>query len=299
MANSYDQNKANAFYHSLIINNNLDNDKYFALLTSFGGHYQTFSFADIDEDKVMILVQLKIIRMNKNNLIFVRDNYPSCKMQYIASYVDIYAQEVIDAEEGIFQFDELEYLLRERATDKNLLRLLTYTDKPISIKEIIVSDAVKEHIIKNNFCGSDLSTLTLGYENESAAIKATILALCIKDIDSIIENNLQLPYSLLVELLHSKSASSKIELFATQLTNLNREHTKECFAILGMADWVSIFEGKRPVVEMNDMNASILRTMESKGWIASFSEDKDKGGFYRVWSRRNAKQSKELADHLL
>ena len=288
IVNSHGEDKALAFYKNLITNNALNNEKCTILLSESGMSYHQFAYEGINDDKVIILINLGIIKMNLNNLKFIREKYASCKMHFILTRIDEYAQNTISDEEGAFDLTELKHLLKEKVSDQNLLRLLTFTKEPISIKGINVSDAVKKHIINNNYYENDLFSLISGYENDSPEIKATLLTLCINEIGRIIGNNIKLPYSLLIALLQSSSASSKEELLAAQLTNLVREQAIECFKILKMSDLLSVFDGKWPSIAISNVNTLILETMESKRWISSFAGGED--GYYRVRARRNAGQ---------
>lgn len=296
---SQGKENALAFYKSLITNNDLDNEKYTLLLSGFGTSYPKFAFEGIDQDKAIILIKFGIIKMNVDNLMFIREKYSSCKMRFILANIDEYAQNVISAEVGNFDLTELKCLLKENISDQNLLKLLSFTDEPISIKGANISDPVKKHIIKNNYCKSDLPLIVSGYDNEPSVIKEITFTLCANEIDHIIENNIRLPYSLLDALLQSSNASSKEELLAAQLADLTREQAVQCFTSLQMGELLTVFEGKWPSIAISDTSTLILETMESKKWISSFAEDEDKDGYYRVRARRNMKQDEKLPDHLL
>lgn len=297
---SHEKDKASAFYKSLITNNDLDNEKYTLLLSEFGTSYPKFAYEGIDEDKVAILIELGLIKMSLDNLIFVREKYSSCKMLFILSNIDEYVQNIISDKEGVFDLTELKLLLKENVSDPNLLKLLTFTDEPISIKDTNLSDAVKKHIIKNNYYEGDLSSLVLGYDKESSEIMAVLLALCITEIEHIIEIDIKLPYSLLLSLLQSASALNKNELYAAQIKYLTREQAMDCFTILKMNDLLTVFDGKWPSIVITNANTLILETMEAKKWISSFARDADKDGYYRVRAKRSSMDKDgKMATHLL
>ena len=62
------------------------------------------------------------------------------QMLFILTNIDEYAQNTISDEEGAFDLTELKRLLKEKVSDQNLLKLLAFTDEPISIKNTNVSD---------------------------------------------------------------------------------------------------------------------------------------------------------------
>jgi len=294
---NHEKERVYDFYKSIITNNALDNGKYTSLLLGFGVLYLEFSFINIDIDKIKILIDLKIIKMNTSNLSFVRENYASCKMLFIIANIDEYAQDTISDEN--FDLSELKYLLKEKVADENLLRVLRFTNEPISIVGINVSDAVKKFILENNFYEDDLSSLVSDYEAESSEIKATLLDLCVKEIDQIVDNGINTPYSLLIALLQSPSISNKRELLAGHLRDLTQEQAIECFAKLNMSKLLTVFEGKWPSIEIDTANTSILKIMEEKKWISSFSIDHEKTDYYRVRARRSIASDDKLPTHLL
>ena len=100
-----------------------------------------------------------------------------------------------------------------------------------------------------------------------------------------------MPYNLLIALLNSPQTKSKKELLASQLKSITREQAIECFTILRMNNLLTVFEGKRPQIIVNDTNTKILKIMKTNKWISSFSVDRDNSSYYRV----NARRKQQLA----
>ncbi|HHY72181.1 MAG TPA: hypothetical protein GX497_02955 [Bacillus bacterium] len=299
VVNNHGKEQAIAFYKSLITNNALDNEKYTSLLSTSGISYPQFSFEDIKDDKVRILINLKIIKMNTFNLTFIRENYSNCKMHFIFENIDEYSQNVISEENSNFDLFELKHLLKKKVADENLLRLLRFTNEPISIAGKSVSDVVKKYILENNYHGEDLSLLISNYETESSEIKAIVLALCVEEIEQIVNGGIKTPYSLLIALLQSAETLNKRGLLAGNLRDLTREQAIECFTSLKMSNLLTVFNGKWPSIKIDDDNTLILKIMKEKRWISSFAEDEYKPDYYRVRARRNIDSDDKLPHHLL
>lgn len=293
----YGKENTSAFYKNLITNNELKNDKYAELLRGFERVYESFKFTSINNDKIEILIGLNIIKMNKLNLDFVRENYETCTMAFISANINEYAQRTINEEN--FELSELECLLRQKISNRNILKLIGFTNEPISIADIKVSDAVKKHIIENNYFKDDLYSLTSGYEKASQEIKQTLFDLCKREVDYIIEKSISLPFVLLIELIKLSNIANKDELVAVQLEDLEQEQAIECLEALNMNDLLTAFEGKWPLVTIDATSTKILGVMESKRWISSFVVDEDKPDCYRVRARRNIEKQNTLPDHLL
>ncbi len=284
---SYGKEKANAFYESLITNNDLEDEKYATLLEKSGISYHKFSFECIDINKVMTLINLKMIKMNPNNLTFIRENYTSCKMAFILSNIDEYAQNTISESENNFDLSELKNLMEKEIADKNMIKLLGFTDEPLSISGTNVSNIVKKHVLENNYNQNDLPLLISNYEKETPEIKTVLFTICVKESVRIADNSrIKIPYILLLRLFQTTSLLNKSDLLASQLKDLTQEQAIECFTMLKMDNLLMIFDGKWPSIEINDVNTSILETLEDKKWISSFAEENDKPGYYRVRAKR-------------
>lgn len=296
---SHGEDKSLAFYKSLLTNNALKDEKYTALLSTFGASYPKFTYEGIDDNKMLILINLKIIQMNSYNLTFIREKYASCRMSFILFNIDEYAQNAINESEGNFDFSELKELIKKKIADENMIRLLSFTNECISIAGINVSDAVKKHVLENNYCKDDLPWLVSNYEEESSEIKTVLFTLYIKEIAHIVHNCIKTPFSLLVALLQSSSILNKSELLTTQLRDLTQEQAIECFRVLKMGNLLTVFEGKWPSIEIDDTNTLILEIMKSKKWISSFAEDDNKPGYYRIRARRNIESQYALPNHPL
>ncbi len=290
----YGEKNASAFYENLLKNNDLNNDKYSLLFKEFGRVYTNFLFEGIDTDKVEILIKLRTIQMNINNLSFIRQKYAPCKMQFILTNINDYTKKVITENRDAFDLNELNELLKKRVSDDNLLQLLSFTKEQISVANVRISNRVRTHIIKNNYCRSDLPLIVSGYDNETPELKLVIFSLCVEEFGNNITDDIKIPYDLLSQLLESPDISSKIELLATQLVNLTQEQAMECLEILEMNELLKVFEGKWPSIINENGIIQLLRVMKSRKWISSYSKDKSKAGNYRVRGRRSFKSKEDL-----
>ena len=63
--------------------NELSNKKYKELLRSFSLEYDKFNFTEIPNEKIDILVDLSIISMTTENLLFMRSNYIDNTLNFI------------------------------------------------------------------------------------------------------------------------------------------------------------------------------------------------------------------------
>src|SRR5690606_38132159 len=105
---TFGEEAANKFFNSIVQSNDLSNERYQSILKPFNYYYKSFSFEDISLEKVNILIVISVIKMNEENLNFMRIHYEDLVVEFIAK--NIKASSLIINEEN-FIFEELLSLL--------------------------------------------------------------------------------------------------------------------------------------------------------------------------------------------
>jgi len=200
-----------------------------------------------------------------------------------------YIDEVIN--EDNFDIEELLLVLDEKnIEDRNKIGLLElgYATDVISLREKDYSNKVKVYVMQNNFDIDDLPFLFDSYTKASERMKNEIKELSIKHIEEIIDNNYSAPYKLLLELFGSGGLKidEKRKLLIVCLLDLDEERVKEFLKMLNMNTFLTLFQGKHPMFEVNQFNKDILMKFEQKKWITSFDYDKKDSNFYRAYGRK-------------
>ena len=84
------------FLGAVVSCNSLTNQKYSDILNTLGLSYNSFSDAEVEDEKVSILIKLGIIPMRKQELLFMREAYPRHCIYFITHNISQYTEEVID-----------------------------------------------------------------------------------------------------------------------------------------------------------------------------------------------------------
>lgn len=284
--NQFGVNSAANFFKSIITCNEISNIKYREILIKFRKVYASFSFKEIDGDKVLILIQVGIIKMNNENLLFMRENYPEQLICFISKNISTYTSEVITEEN--FLEDEMLSILEEEVDDRFKIEQLKFTTNTISINNKNYANAVKFHILQNNLDITDLPKLIDSYLMERENIEKLIEEILIENIEISISERYELPSKLLTRLIESDKITedNKIELFAQNLPNMTKLEATEYLSILKMYDYIGLFDMKRPTFEINNINRIILEIFDEKGWITKFEVDKENSKYYRAFGRK-------------
>ena len=81
------------------------------------------------------------------------------------------------------------------------IRLLKLSQEVILIADMTLSDTIKLHILKNNFCVDDLAVFVRNYQAESQAVQKEILRLCQVHLAMLLAMKCTLAFELLSLLL--------------------------------------------------------------------------------------------------
>jgi hypothetical protein len=228
-------------------------------------YYPSFSITGIEEDKIHILIKLKIIQMSEDTLIFMREHYPNQLILFITRNIKQYTEEVINEEN--FDLDEMLSLIEEKINDKYKVKL---------------------HILNNNLDADDIPFLLDCYPKESKDVKTAIKSIAIEYIIDILDAQYSIPFELLLELHRSDQLEieTKKELFALCLPDMSVTKAKECMNILQVDEFLSLFNLKRPRIKINKTNKLILSIFKEKRWITKFDVDENDPDYYRAYGRK-------------
>jgi hypothetical protein len=284
--NEYGENIALLFYRTIIKCNKLSDLKYEQFFSAFKRMYPSFEYKGISDTKVLILIKYNCIQMNAENLIFMRANYPDQLRPFITKNIKKYAEEIIDKE--TFSADEMLYILDENVDNTYKIKLLPYFSGNISLQNKTYSDVVKIHVLNNKFEINDMLSILESYPNECKEVKDVIKTLTTKHVEDVIIKKLAVPYELLSILLQEEQLSilQKKSLFVLCLQELDEEQVKSALQAQQMDDFLSLFDGKQPKLEKNDLNEKILEIFKGRNWITSYDPDKDDSNSYRAYGRK-------------
>ena len=272
----YGEGSASDFYKTIIKCNEINDDKYTEILQNFNRYYKEFGMTGIDKNKIRILIELQIIRMNAATLTFMRKNYEQNLIEYIVTNIDKYLNETLNDDD--FEYDEMLKVIDENIDENKKIELISFTDKPISISKNSYSNKIKKYILENNFDESDIEYLINNFTYEEDNLKDIIKKLIVKNISATIENKYSICYELLLELIDAEEIveDDKQSLIAISIKNLKNAEIYKCFEKLNMTDYMSLFNRKKPKFEVNDSNERLLIALRDKGIINKFdtySED--------------------------
>jgi len=112
---SYPQDQNEALFDEIISCNEISDQPYKEIITTLGFTYESFDLEDIDDVKVIILINNNIIPMESETLKHMRKEYPNTIYQYIRHNIDSYVKIMTD---GLYSHSELIEILSWDVSDE-------------------------------------------------------------------------------------------------------------------------------------------------------------------------------------
>ena len=286
----YDEEAKGKLFDNVVICSHIENLKYKQILASLELVFNNFDIVEIPDDKFVILVDINVIKMTSNNLIFIRNNYPNQLFYFIHSDIEKYI-DILD--EALFLQEELLEILTWDISDKLKIRLLKFSNERISIVKKNYSPAVCLHILCNNFSESDLLNLFSSFEQWENSVQVKIFDYAVRYIARITDHPSSVSQQLIDNLLHSERVTrdEKVNLFIAVIPVLSENSRKEILTLLNLTDYLKIFNiHSRPKFEINDENEKLLAAFKKSNLIDNYEESSEKEEYYKITRRKSAKK---------
>ena len=291
----YDDKKTEKLFDAVVVCNSLKNQKYKQILDSLGFTYEDFGVPNISDDKLIILIDENIIKMNPETLNFIRENYSNQVFYFIQKHIGEYVKMMTT---DLFSADELMKMLSWDISDELKIRLLEFTNEKISILEKHYTPAVCRHILNRNLMEDDLKELFSSFDKWEGSIQSIIFTFSIENVTDIINSPKEVSETLKKKIMYTEALSNdvKIELLIAMLPTMKEELIKENLNSLGLTDYIKLFDARsRPKFKINGTNESLLTAFKENNWINDYEEDFEKEGYYKIIRKKPVKSlPKEL-----
>lgn len=276
------------FLNACIKCKKLDNEKYQQITDNLCEPIEAFDVADLTEDKLLILINQKLIPMNANNLSFVRNNYASAVFKFIDSDIASYIQLATDS---LFNFDELlELLTWSKITDKQKINLIKMTKEPISISEGKFSDELIIFILKNNLAAEDFAMLVQDYTKYTSSVKMVIWDIVVGSMDNMVLHAKQICKELLNMIFSTDEIefTYKVRILEKIVDSMNKDELCEKLGLLGADKIVNNLNDGNARIEVTEKNEQILEVLFNAGFINKYEIAGDNKHYKKIKSKENA-----------
>ncbi|MCM1286881.1 MAG: hypothetical protein NC240_01125 [Clostridium sp.] len=262
--------------------NEIFDEKYREIMQTIKYRCDTFSEENLKNSKVEILIEEKIIPMNEDNLIFMRDNYPEVVSMFIKENLSAYVKLV---DEKKVAPDEADEMLDWHISDSDKILLLqNATGTKVSVRGKKISDEVFAYIMEHNYDSNDLQYVLGNYQEYNDKGKNIIVKLACANATTVISMIDEIDLRLLDDIMQSNNIGKdmKLEILLSAMKRLSSEKCKEYLILLSYSEFAKVFELKRrPNIAVTPENKQILESMRLAGFIKSYEENIDTD-IYRI-----------------
>jgi hypothetical protein len=284
-----DDELKNKLFKSIVICNDLSNDKYEKLICSLNLIYKdSFGASNIASDKFKILVDKNIIRMSIVPLNFIRDNYSEQLSYYIEKNIMEYV-ELMTTDN--FVLDEAISIFSWQVDDELKVKLLEFVKTPLAIHDKNYPQVVNDYILENNFELDELLILTSSYKTWGTSTQSLILSRAIQNISALIASPNDVSEALLKSLFVAEGLNiqNKIALLIALLPgkDLSKTTCKEYLDLLGLSEFSKILGRGKPKIEVDSTNQSLLTALRDNHFFSDFEVDDENSTYYKITRRRS------------
>lgn len=233
----------------------------------------------LSKERIKILIELGKFEVTLENIQFLENKFNDLLEYFIELNIEEYIEQIEELPK--LKKEKIMNLLSSNIEDKFKQELIYNFDGEISIVNIECSDDIKEYVIKNKFDKSDISYLINKYYNFDKSIKESIKELCIKYIDVIVDDDINLNYDLLINIMGKNSIEEylRLELLINNADNVSKEQFRDAIEVTNLDKHKKVLNNGRPRLEVNDINSKFLEICINKNWISDFEEE---DGLYKI-----------------
>lgn len=290
----YEDSTLSKFFQQIVERKEINNEQYIQILASMNRQYEYakgFSVTGVPDDKMLLLIENRIIHMGVETLESIRKNYPNVRFQFIKENLDKYV-EIMTAQLAVHE--EILEILSWEVDDEAKLALLKFVKKPISVVDKGYSTPITLYILQNRLDTGDLQNLYMTYPQQDLDIQSFVFKSVLSELDSIVNGKIRVADPLKIELLGSDDVAEgdKLKLLLSMLPNISKDFCRECFVRMGLNEFAKIFVAhSKPKIAKTSQNEQILKALQLREWVYDYPDYPYDDNFYTV--RRNVPSKKK------
>lgn len=194
--------KNDIFFDEILKRNDIENNKYEMILSNMNiVKYNDFNIDNLDSEKILFLINKKIIFFNIGNLENLRKNYKGLVNKFIKENIEDYLENIEDNKKILIEEEYME-LLKDSECERYHIEIIKMISSNIDIKDLENEDTIL-YILENNFDIDNLCYLNKEYCSYSHEVKEKISSLVVENIEFLRSEEVVLNLQLLQKIVLS------------------------------------------------------------------------------------------------
>ncbi len=281
--NYSDDEIAKKFGGEVIYNNEFSDLQYEVIVKTLCKEIIDLKNTTLEHNKILILVNTRLLVMNLKNLNFVRNNYKDILFDFIKCNLHEYCR-LISSTTMVLQ-ETLKVIQFKEIDLDDAKKIIDFIKSPMSCREFVGIDEVLSYILNNKFDQNDFEYLISHYSSYSQKIKNDIIKIVDTRINDLVNNIKLSDFNLVKDALKSIqiSAMNKKSLLMAVIKDLTYVQIIEALNVSGNTQIaLKLFNPrKKPNINISNDNKDILQALKERGLITSFKINKN--NYYSIY----------------
>lgn len=269
------------FFDTSVKNGDLSDDRYGEIVQQIGRPLEAFKIPGLSDEKVNILIEEELIKMNIQNLQFFRQQYPDCICAFVEGDVKGYL--ALISQPNNFNASEALILIGDSRIDtEDRKKLVDHIPNAISIMNRDYDEEIIGYIFSKKYDINDLPYLIERYRDYSDGIQKIIYKNLRSSVPAIKNNisSIAADKKLLYLIFEDESISNadKNALMDLLITNKDDVDLQMILQKMGFSNMTKLVSGdssRLPQIKNGADEKAILTTLKKHGFIEDFSVDED------------------------
>ena len=265
--------KADRLRRAVLSSQNISLDRFRTALAGMTFQYSGgFPLTNVPDDRMKIILDLKIAPMTIQNIEVIRKSYPQFWCDFVVSTSPSALLKLVDSKDVVLTVEEIADLLEDSRVDAKIaISFVNSFSGTIPLQNRDYPSPIKARIIQEHLDTSEISTLLQSFVQESSQVCAAFLQYAKEHIDQVTSSAKAIQY------IPAKVYSNCLDGFTeAQALALRPYLANKDFEIV-------CTENKNPKFVDTPEVRKILKFFKEQNWISNYKFDK---GFVRAFSTR-------------
>lgn len=252
------------FRLALVKSTDLPIDRYRALLKSINYLYTAFPVDNLPEDRVQILIDLRMLSVTEKNTELIRQSYAALLIDFVLVGQNRFIGLIEKGNVSPITEEELSMLLKDSRMDhKILIRIIDTYSGYISQVDKGFPDDIVAYIINTKFDPDEIPWFLKNYDTCSNIVKEAFKRFAIEDITTVFDMAIE-------------NETMPLELYAALLDKIDPDSAKALIEYLPNKEYADACKKRhRPAFDNTEINRTILKFFQKTGWISSYGVTKN------------------------
>ena len=219
----------------------------------------------INQDKAQALINSGALVMNLDNLAYLRSHYPELILYFEKENLLEFIQ-LLELNASVNP-QEIVNLLDSDINGREQRSLISHYNGTIPYKRTYRYPGVKKYILKYKLDLSDIKEVLSDPISQNDSFFPLIKDLIVDHIESVISDQIPVPYGFFVSIITDQLLTSdqELRLFSNSIEKYSPEQIVEVTNVLQVSPFMEMFEGKHPEFVDNPVNQKILQALVKRG----------------------------------